>query len=931
MSYYFNYAKRRMLRKSAYFAGPLSMLVALALLSLLSSASLAQPRVVYTFTFPNGISPSSPLTQFGANNDYYGVARLGGSGGSGTIFEVNPTASARVKDVYSFQYRRENTDGAMPDQPLTYVASANIFYGVTSAGGKYDTGTIFTFDPTTKKLNPILNIPKSNGSSSALVLGTDGYLYGTLSGDPSSKTIGCIYRTDLQGDMFDILYTFPTKNKTALFGISPNALTEVNNIFYGTCSQGGQFGEGTLFSYNPTINQFKLLHSFTSPDGFNPNGPLITMAGDTVHLYGTTATDGVLNAGTVFETTTDGLVVTLQFFNPLKYQGSDPDYMFDAGNGNLMGTTARGGKFGAGTIFEYTPSTQTCSVPFQFSLASSGSGPTGMLPFAAGEGYLVACSGGGSYNRGCVVNIYPKKKQSKENLEPEIWQSFLAPNGTYPSSALTPGVDPITGANVLFGTTAGGGDNGKGTVFSIPLPTTISSNPVSLSTLHSFSGQAKGDGEYPDEPVIQDSTGVLYGTTEYGGTSTTGVVYSLAANGTTWSPTIVHSFSALNDGSSNTEGAYPHCSLLIDNSYPGSTSPALVGTALAGGANGFGTIYHIPLDGSNNLTPDYAFGNHNDDGAGPNTLIQDSESDVFYGTTQGTAFDSSEGQYGTIFSYKPGDAPTLLYSFSYSNGAIPTAGLAEVPGADEGDGPYLYGTTQYGGLYELGSLFEYDLATGQGTDLCDFTGANGATPTASLLYVPEASESLGQTHTRPGFLVGSTFGGSGALTAAARSRSTIRSDAAGVPTGGTLFNLDPSQAALKTIANFTGSDGSNPNDAVVEGLDGYFYATTQFGGVGYGTIVQMADPMIGQAWPSSVSVNADAAITLYGIGFTPNAVVTWKAYGATSATVVSSKWVDKQTLQATIPAALIPTSGSYTLTVRDPVGPASADTAVAAK
>lgn len=69
----------------------------------------------------------------------------------------------------------------------------------------------------------------------------------------------------------------------------------------------------------------------------------------------------------------------------------------------------------------------------------------------------------------------------------------------------------------LYGTTAGGGASGLGTIFKITLD-------GSFSSVHSFNGE---DGAIPSSPLIEASDGHFYGTTESGGPSNSGVVYRI--------------------------------------------------------------------------------------------------------------------------------------------------------------------------------------------------------------------------------------------------------------------------------------------------------------------------------------------------------------------------------------------------------------------
>ena len=69
---------------------------------------------------------------------------------------------------------------------------------------------------------------------------------------------------------------------------------------------------------------------------------------------------------------------------------------------------------------------------------------------------------------------------------------------------------------------------------------------------------------------------------------------------------------------------------------------------------------------------------------------------------------------------------TLESSFTNANGSFPIAALKAA-----GGGLY-YGTTESGGANNLGSVFEFNSATGSITLKGSFTGANGSLPYAAL-------------------------------------------------------------------------------------------------------------------------------------------------------------------------------------------------------
>ena len=103
-----------------------------------------------------------------------------------------------------------------------------------------------------------------------------------------------------------------------------------------------------------------VLHSFPSQsgDGSLPLGGLVLDKQG--NLYGTTASGGANNAGTVFELTPDGVERVLFSFGRqsgecFPYAGLALDK-----RGNLYGTTYEGGTHNGGTVFKPTPtSTET--------------------------------------------------------------------------------------------------------------------------------------------------------------------------------------------------------------------------------------------------------------------------------------------------------------------------------------------------------------------------------------------------------------------------------------------------------------------------------------------------------------------------------------------------------------------------------------------
>ena len=250
-----------------------------------------------------------------------------------------------------------------------------------------------------------------------------------------------------------------------------------------------------------------------------------------------------------------------------------------------------------------------------------------------------------------------------------------------------PNASVIHEDGILYGTTQFGGtgiSDNKGTLFSYEI---TSGN---FNTLRSFTGTGT-DGANPATSMIYQG-GKLYGTTQNGGSSNKGTLFSYEI--TSGNFNTLYSFTGT-DGE-NPSKAVTH----LDG--------ILYGTTTFGGSSSIGTIFSYDLD-SDNLTTLYSFTGTGTDGANPNTSVIH-QGGILYGTT----FSGGSSSIGTIFSYDLdlGDL-TTLYSFTGqpTDGSNPTAGVIYQSGK-------LYGTTYIGGSSNKGTLFSYTITTVPISNIC---------------------------------------------------------------------------------------------------------------------------------------------------------------------------------------------------------------------
>ena len=288
------------------------------------------------------VNPSGPVIE-GSDRALYGTTTGGGSFGAGTLFRVNKDGTAFTV-VKSFN---SATDGGVPQTGVT-EGSDGAIYGTTSQGGTFGAGTVFRVNKNGSSFAVLksFNSATDGGDLQASVIeGSDGTLYVTAS-QGGTNGFGTIFRMKKDGSEFAVLKSFDNLTD----GANPTAgmIEGSDGALYGTASQGGTYGAGTVFRVNKDGSGFAVLKSFEYySDGANPRAGLIE--GSDGVLYGTAYQGGNMYAGTVFRLNKDG-----SEFSVLKSFNYDADYTFLGGylyggvtegsDGALYGTTSVGGE-----------------------------------------------------------------------------------------------------------------------------------------------------------------------------------------------------------------------------------------------------------------------------------------------------------------------------------------------------------------------------------------------------------------------------------------------------------------------------------------------------------------------------------------------------------------------------------------------------------
>ena len=347
---------------------------------------------------------------------------------------------------------------------------------------------------------------------------------------------------------------------------------------YGTTSQGGTNGLGTVFELIPNGHGGRIeqvLFSFHGPDGVEPIGSLIFDAAG--NLYGATQSGYDSSLGTVYELTpAAGGGWTEQVLHNFNGDGYDPlaGLVMDAA-GNLYGTTEGGDQnHPYGTVFELMPAAGggwTAQVIHDFNRDDGEYPWFGSLVLDSAGNLYGTTLEGGAYGVGVVFELMPT---GNGNWTEIVLHSFNSDgmDGALPYSGVIFDV-----AGNLYGITEVGGSNGVGTVYKL---TPTGDGSWTETTLHSLGTGT--DGALPSAGLTFDASGNLYGTTAGGGDLGHGTVYELLPDGSGgWTEQILYSFRSSPDGN------YPNTPLVFDS------AGNIYGATGGGGAYGNGTAFEL--------------------------------------------------------------------------------------------------------------------------------------------------------------------------------------------------------------------------------------------------------------------------------------------------------------------------------------------------
>jgi uncharacterized repeat protein (TIGR03803 family) len=372
--------------------------------------------VLYNFCLDpgcsDGINPYSSLTSDAAGN-FYGTTISGGEFGQGAVFELSPNGNGGWNEavLYNFCPLAGCTDGSSPYSSLIFDSAGNL-YGTAGAGGANEDGVVFELSPmgaswTEKVLHSFANGADGANPMSGLIMDPAGNLYGTTTNGGTNGT-GTVFELSPSGSNWteQVIYSFD--NNSGYDALATLTMDAAGNIFGVEPSTVFELSPNGKGGWNPTV-----IHTFTGApkDGSNAEGTLVL--DKTGNLYGTTISGGHNhNGGTIYELRlgkkgrwTEKI---LHSFGSRK-DGSVPvaGIVFDAA-GNIYGTTAGGGRYHYGTVYELGADDGKykekllCNFNYYF-----GQNPYGGLIWDSVGNLYGTTEWGGSSNAGVVFEVTP--------------------------------------------------------------------------------------------------------------------------------------------------------------------------------------------------------------------------------------------------------------------------------------------------------------------------------------------------------------------------------------------------------------------------------------------------------------------------------------------------------------------------------------------
>ena len=496
-----------------------------------------------------------------------------------------------------------------------------------------------------------------------------------------------IFLTNISKSILFIVFLF------SLLFIFSESKAQVKSL-YGVTHSGGKYGVGTIFRVDTNANNYTLVHSFKKNLGHPKYAQTLCKLSNGIY-YGIATIDLATHKYAIYcyDASTDIYEVKKFFTNDIPNSS-----LVLHPNGFMYFTTKKTGAYNVnGSVMRFDPKTNNLLKVLTF-YGSSGIAPIGdLLITSSGVIYGTTSQGGSNY---CGA-IYKLSFNGGIISMITVVSNFLQlTTGYYCESGL---VEASNGK--VYGVCSLGGTNGKGTIFELDTTTGLISKKIDLDTL--------ANGTKPKMTLANN--GKFYGVCSEGGVYGHGVLYKFDPNSNVFTKILNY------NNNNQSLGSHPLGSLFL------ASNGKLYGTCSEGGLNNKGVLFEYnPSSNSYSKKKDFQSAIT---GAKPyGGFVEDNG--ILYGICEkGGVTNGVYSNRGTIFSYNLTNN-TLAKEMAFE---IATEGSGAFGGLTKAPNGKMYGITRSGGLLEYGVLYEFDPQTNQFQKLYEFDGTVGKWPSGKLL------------------------------------------------------------------------------------------------------------------------------------------------------------------------------------------------------
>ena len=264
---------------------------------------------IYRFSGPDGYWPAGELT-FDRTGDIFGTTLAGGAYGGGTVFELVRNSNGWTESVIH-GFDGSNDGGELMGGVI--IDPAGNLYGTAYFGGDRTClcGLVFELSPSAgswsyRELHVFQGAADGAWPKNGLIMDGSGNLYGTTSDQGPFGGSGTVFELSPSGDYWNLT---TIRGFSGGSGTNPGpaggVILDASGNLYGTTYATGFYGQGSVFELTPIAGgwNYTTLHDFFDliHDGQYPVGNLLRDAHG--NIFGTTSQGGDYGGGTVWEIT----------------------------------------------------------------------------------------------------------------------------------------------------------------------------------------------------------------------------------------------------------------------------------------------------------------------------------------------------------------------------------------------------------------------------------------------------------------------------------------------------------------------------------------------------------------------------------------------------------------------------------------------------